>query len=273
MRAVLNPAAADLPMNHVSTRAAEQGDDFMRAAEAAQTVHDRHQYFVWTQLHLHRFLPHDLAVMQLSRAGGREALFATALRSVPLPAGLLAQLETPQGEFWRALVNDWVFQGRQIQALPLAQVRPVSGGALQELQQAGFHSVLVMGVDSRSGVAPEAMFAFFLREPQLRAARIPVAGLLLPYLYLMATRSMASGEEARPDAPTGRGSPPQAMLTQREIQILDAVRQARHNAEIGLMLGITAPTVKNHLRKIMRKLGAANRAQAVAEAMKRRLIV
>lgn len=259
-------------MNLDRTRAAEQGDDFMRAAEASQAVQDRHQYFVWTQLHLHRFLPHDLAVLQLSRAGGAESLFAAALRSVPLPAALISQLEAPQGPFWRALVSDWIFHGRQLQALPLAQIRPVEGGALQGLQQAGFHSVLVLGVDSRAGVTPEAVFAFFLREPQLRAAQVGVAGLLLPHLYLMAIRAMAAGEERQPEAPAGPGQQP-AALTARELQILDAVRQARHNAEIGLMLGITAPTVKNHLRKIMRKLGAANRAQAVAEAMKRRLIV
>lgn len=260
-------------MNHVTARAHEQGDDFLRAAEAAQAVQDRHQYFVWTQLHLHRFLPHDLAVLQLRRPGGAEPHHAAALRSVPLPESLVSQLESPQGSFWRALVSDWVFLGRQLQALPLAQVRPVEGGALEALLEAGFHSVLVMGVDSQAGVAPEAMFAFFMRERQAQAARIQMAGLLLPHLYLMAARSLSSLEDRPPDTHGGRAAARPPALTQREIQILDAVRQARHNAEIGLMLGITAPTVKNHLRKIMRKLGAANRAQAVAEAMKRRLIV
>lgn len=260
-------------MNPSSTRAAELGDDFMRAAEAAQAVQDRHQYFVWTQLHLHRFLPHDLALMQLSRTASAELPLATALRSVPLPPSLVAQIETPQGGLWRALVSDWVFHGRQVHALPLARMRPVEGGALQALLEAGFHSVLVMGVDSQSGVQPEAVFAFFLREPQLQAARLQVAGLLLPHLYLMATRSLAGMQERRPDPAAARAATPPATLTARELQILDAVRHARHNAEIGVLLGITAPTVKNHLRKIMRKLGAANRAQAVAEAMKRRLIV
>ena len=50
------------------------------------------------------------------------------------------------------------------------------------------------------------------------------------------------------------------------------MREARQNAEIGRALGISALTVKNHLRSIMKKLNARNRAQAVAEAMSRRLI-
>jgi DNA-binding CsgD family transcriptional regulator len=62
------------------------------------------------------------------------------------------------------------------------------------------------------------------------------------------------------------------VLTGRELQILAAVRDAKRNAQIGELLGISPLTVKNHLRKIMRKLNAGNRAQAVAEAMSRRLI-
>ena len=62
------------------------------------------------------------------------------------------------------------------------------------------------------------------------------------------------------------------LLTARELQVLEAVRGARRNSEIGVALGISPLTVKNHLRKIMQKLGARNRAHAVAEAMSRRLI-
>jgi DNA-binding CsgD family transcriptional regulator len=39
------------------------------------------------------------------------------------------------------------------------------------------------------------------------------------------------------------------------------------NQQIGVKLGISALTVKNHVQKILRKLGASNRAQAVAIAM------
>jgi DNA-binding CsgD family transcriptional regulator len=57
------------------------------------------------------------------------------------------------------------------------------------------------------------------------------------------------------------------------LEVLRAVRSALSNVEIGEKLGISALTVKNHLRKIMRKLGARSRVQAVAEAMSRQLIV
>ena len=44
------------------------------------------------------------------------------------------------------------------------------------------------------------------------------------------------------------------------------------NQQIGEVLGISALTVKNHVQKILRKLNAANRAQAVARAMTMNLL-
>jgi DNA-binding NarL/FixJ family response regulator len=51
------------------------------------------------------------------------------------------------------------------------------------------------------------------------------------------------------------GVPP---LTERELQVL------RSNSEIGKELYLSEDTVKTHARRLFRKLGAADRAQAVA---------
>jgi DNA-binding CsgD family transcriptional regulator len=57
------------------------------------------------------------------------------------------------------------------------------------------------------------------------------------------------------------------VITEREREILVWVRDGLSNQQISEKLGISALTVKNHIQKILRKLGAANRAQAVAMAM------
>ena len=54
-------------------------------------------------------------------------------------------------------------------------------------------------------------------------------------------------------------------LSSREEEIIDWVAKGRTNAEISGILAISEFTVKNHLRRIMRKLGAANRTEAVAK--------
>ena len=66
---------------------------------------------------------------------------------------------------------------------------------------------------------------------------------------------------ARARAPTPRGCPP---LTERELQVLRGMGRGRSNSEIGKELYLSEDTVKTHARRLFRKLGAADRAQAVA---------
>ncbi|MGV1006709.1 MAG: response regulator [Candidatus Nanopelagicales bacterium] len=54
------------------------------------------------------------------------------------------------------------------------------------------------------------------------------------------------------------------VLTDREIEVLDGMSRGRSNAEIGRSLYVSEDTVKTHARRLFRKMGAADRAQAVA---------
>ena len=56
-------------------------------------------------------------------------------------------------------------------------------------------------------------------------------------------------------------------LTAREKQILCHARHGRKNKQIARDLGISADTVKNHLRSVFLKLGVETRTQAVVEAI------
>ncbi len=56
----------------------------------------------------------------------------------------------------------------------------------------------------------------------------------------------------------------QPTLTERELQVLTGMSRGRSNAEIGKELYLSEDTVKTHARRLFRKLGAADRAQAVA---------
>jgi DNA-binding CsgD family transcriptional regulator len=62
------------------------------------------------------------------------------------------------------------------------------------------------------------------------------------------------------------------MITSREIEILQWVRDGKSNHEIGDILAISPLTVKNHVQKILKKLKVQNRAQAVARGISLQLI-
>ena len=61
-------------------------------------------------------------------------------------------------------------------------------------------------------------------------------------------------------------------LSQREREVLVLVSQGRSNKQIAQRLSISERTAKYHVSSIMRKLGADNRAQAIAVASRRGLL-
>ncbi len=61
-------------------------------------------------------------------------------------------------------------------------------------------------------------------------------------------------------------------LTVREIEVLAQIAEGNRNRDIGEKLFITEETVKVHIKHIMEKLGASDRTQAVAIAVRRGII-
>ena len=58
------------------------------------------------------------------------------------------------------------------------------------------------------------------------------------------------------------------VLSRREKQVADLVASGLSNREIGIMLGITDKTAKNHVYSIMRKWGLSSRVQVAIVAFK-----
>lgn len=65
---------------------------------------------------------------------------------------------------------------------------------------------------------------------------------------------------------------PTVTLTKREIEVLVGMSNGRSNAQIGAELFLSEDTVKTHARRLFRKLGANDRAQAVAIGLRGGLI-
>ncbi len=59
-------------------------------------------------------------------------------------------------------------------------------------------------------------------------------------------------------------TPPYLVLTEREHRLLGLLAEGFTNAQIGQRVHRSEKTVRNQLTRIYQKLGAANRAEAVA---------
>lgn len=60
-------------------------------------------------------------------------------------------------------------------------------------------------------------------------------------------------------------------FTPRQLEVLDSITRGLSNDDIAMQLGISKTRIKQHLNEVYAKLGAANRAEAVAIAMRRQL--
>jgi PAS domain S-box-containing protein len=77
---------------------------------------------------------------------------------------------------------------------------------------------------------------------------------------------------ARPEELPGRPPPSPSSLTPREAEALRYLAAGGSTQQIADTMGLSAETVRNHIRGVLRKLGAHSRLEAVAVARKRGLL-
>jgi DNA-binding NarL/FixJ family response regulator len=111
---------------------------------------------------------------------------------------------------------------------------------------------------------PEALFDQLRR---LTSGEPPVSRAMTKKLFRQVAQQMAQQRQQLTIQPEVAGE-----LSPRECQVLELVTNGRSNQEIADELGIAYNTVKNHLRSILSKLGAKNRAQAAAMAVSQGLL-
>lgn len=69
-----------------------------------------------------------------------------------------------------------------------------------------------------------------------------------------------------------RSAPTVARLSPRERELLELLSDGLANKQIARRLGLSESTVKGYLSELFEKLGAADRAHAVALALRSRVI-
>jgi len=164
-----------------------------------------------------------------------------------------------------------------------------SFGSAEELLGARFEADVVLldlelpgmsGIDAIARVGkPALVLTAYASDEQIEAVlRAGARGYLLKGAALdeieRAIRAVADGQTYLDPKVASRvvalsGAP---RLSAREREVLRLVAAGRSNKEIAAALHIAERTVKFHVTAIFNKLGAENRAQAVAIAMERGLV-
>jgi len=201
---------------------------------------------------LREILPHNFLACASIRAYDGSIL---RILSVDCPEQFLEAIEFRQGSSSCQLLREW-FNSRSpimikdaTQLLSLArphlwQSWPSLRGAL------AVHAQL----DSTGNRGLAFCFGGIPSEAQARCER--TLRFLTPYLFSAVGRTFwtrSSSINMRP-------------LTTREIEVIEWMYYGKTNEEIAALLDISVYTVKNHVQKILLKLSASNRTQAVLRA-------
>lgn len=246
----------------------------VRAAELALDVRRRYQFFVWMQSCLQILIPHQVAICGAYQRSQRELLF-DAFNNVAIADEVILSLSTNRGLLMQQLQGLWL----DARCKPLRVVIDQLDGVSLQLQiaglrAAGFTELLVHGVSRPQRPSEiESFFIFAHKSVTLTPQHRSHLELLMPQIHATWQRVQVVEQEVNPTPqPALAGAVRSGGITERERQILSWLREGMSNNEVGVVLGISALTVKNHVQKILRKLNAANRAQAVARAMSMNLL-
>jgi transcriptional regulator EpsA len=266
------------PVNDAILLTSEQALQLVRTVETANAVQSRSQFFVWVQLQLLGLIPHQLLVCGAYRRASLEVVFDT-FQYITISPELLNLIADPAGGLTRAISDAWVGGGGKPMRAKLVDLKGDALPGVQLLQrELGYRELLVHGVARPQ--RPQEIESLFIFAGPIEAEgsdrRLICLDLVLPHLHRVWQRVIAFEQEyhkpaARTTVPTEAldevRRPVVKVLTAREVQILEHVRDGSSNQQVAAALTISPLTVKNHIQKILRKLGASNRAQAVARAM------
>jgi two-component system nitrate/nitrite response regulator NarL len=144
--------------------------------------------------------------------------------------------------------------------------------------------VVLVAADTAPSVAPPSWVGAVevMREAAPNVAVLvagpPEAGrdaehrLAAAALDLGARGFLRSGEQMGPRPFGVPGRPSTAELSPRELDVLRGMTEGRSNSEIAAGLVLAEDTVKTHARRLFRKLGAGDRADAVARGFRQGIL-
>lgn len=259
-------------------------DQLFFTIESSLQMRRRYQFYVWAQSRLFTLIPHDMLICA-HYDYLRKCMTYDSFSMFPIPRGIIERSIDPMNGLMPKLLDVWVsMQGTPCTINLDNLVAGENPELVAELRGAGISEVLTHGMmSSHEENVVETFFIFSRISSNLIPAQVKrelspttarhsfMLEILVPHLHATYTRTLLSQDHAR-DRPPVAPVPGMVAVTGREREILGWVREGLSNQAIGALLEISPLTVKNHIQKILRKLKATNRAQAVSKALSLRLI-
>lgn len=266
MQSANSTTATRSSMDDVVTLSARELERLMHVVHSSLEVRRRNQFFLWTQGQLQSLVPHEILICAYGDHA-RRSLMIEHFSSYPLPGQDVESIVDVDGGLMIQTVRAWVERGEKPMLVCGSERESTLFRRFEAaLFRHAFPNFATHGMPVLPGVS--GSYFTFVNLPQPLSVRLGyMIEILTPYIHCAFVRMLGNERQEQFEiAPSDR------LITAREIEILQWVRDGKSNQEIGHILNISPLTVKNHVQKILKKLNVQNRAQAVARGLSLQII-
>ena len=266
--ALLNVADKNIPSTFSSFIDHLEFEALGLVIEYSLKIKTAHQFYSWSQGLLQNLIRHELLICALRKndsASFHVDSFSTSATQPAVINGLFCQ----DTSLVPRLIDAW--EDNQFQPVAWDIGKNSSGiesGLIRELIRIEAGQLLAHGTHDSHG-KPVSFFIFACRAGINMPKQVHLAKLMVPSLHAAWVQTQLARPATVDIVRSHQGG--QILLTPREQDILGWIYRGKSNIEIGLILGISQFTVKNHVQKILRRLNVMNRAQAVGKALALRI--
>lgn len=250
------------------TLSESERERFASVIEASLRVYRLNQFFIWTQGELQALLPHEILIFGMGRNAGARLAFQKFASTRYFRDNHFAEVCRPGDGLMEKLMASWHRSGE-----PCTVSRAGGAGAhcdpswIEIAERNELRDVVAHGM--RSGDGRISSFFSFSRIGAPIDARLAFRlRLLTPHLHETLARVLLNENNG-----AIRLVRAECRVTDRETEILRWIRDGKTNRDIATILGLSPFTVKNHVKKITKKMGVANRSHAVARAFSMGIIL
>ena len=238
---------------------------FIKVIQGSLHIHTHSDLFHWLQGDLQTYLPHQILLFSW-RGAGRNALEVDIISAL-LEMRTSNVVNANMMPLRRNLLARWEKEGHELFEIQNEDGFDLDLGKLDTPDSVTAHfkrmrSALIHGIkDERE--RDQILYVVFNQALCLPRSAQLYFKLLLPYI----DTALRQLPPFRPQAniKAVQKSYVEFGLSLREKEVMDWVRVGKTNEVIGVILNISPFTVKNHLKRIFRKLDVSNRAQAVSK--------
>lgn len=225
-------------------------------------VENANDFERWSSGPLQTLFPHAMMICGLAEIRP-QAINIRKFIVHAWPLAYLDALKQPDGSFYSPIMNRW----NERHAPQLYRPEDDLGRASAQharwrevFHDYGLRNIASHGVHDVAG-SVTSYFNFSSLPGKLDARTTGLLELLTPHMHLALTRALSNV----PLLATCEGDLPS--LTVREHDVLHWMLEGKTNWEIAQISGRSEHTIKHQVERILTKLGASNRAQAVAKAI------